>query len=246
MPLLQIASIALQLLESLEALAAMDYAHGDLKDENIGLSEGRVQLLDFGLLQKCEQPILPNKLQTLRVRAPECLLGHEFATPLIDIWSLGCLLTELITNKSIFGDDEDDFEGQKNCFKKIVKLIGFPSNSFLEKCVIYQKKFKNRDLEKDPIEPEPEGSPYRNSENLLIRLEKWRRKTPNFEPELAKRLKHYSDCLKPLPSELQQSWIEFILKMVRYEERISAGEALSCCRKLERDTSLHFSRNPVS
>lgn len=46
---------------------------------------------------------------TLWYRAPEILLGcREYATP-VDMWSVGCIFSELVTRRPLFpGDSEID------------------------------------------------------------------------------------------------------------------------------------------
>jgi len=41
------------------------------------------------------------EMQTLPYRSPEIILGSDFGFP-IDMWSLGCIIYELITHKVLF------------------------------------------------------------------------------------------------------------------------------------------------
>ena len=56
-------------------------------------------------------PIRPytSDVVTLWYRAPELLLGStEYSTP-IDIWSIGCIFSEIVTKRALFtGDSEVD------------------------------------------------------------------------------------------------------------------------------------------
>jgi serine/threonine protein kinase len=46
---------------------------------------------------------------TLWYRAPEILLGSQFYSTSVDVWSLGCILVEMVTRKPLFpGDSEID------------------------------------------------------------------------------------------------------------------------------------------
>lgn len=47
-------------------------------------------------------PILTEYVATRWYRAPEILLGSTKYTKAVDIWSIGCILGELILGKAIF------------------------------------------------------------------------------------------------------------------------------------------------
>lgn len=55
-------------------------------------------------------------------RAPELLMGAIFYTCAVDIWSLGCVVAEMLTNRAFF-------EGKDTTAMliKIVKTLGGPS-----------------------------------------------------------------------------------------------------------------------
>ncbi|XP_013792929.2 mitogen-activated protein kinase 15-like, partial [Limulus polyphemus] len=106
----QIRFITYQLLCALKYLHTAQVIHRDLKPSNILLdTEGRAKLADFGLarsvlqcqLDDCD-PALTEYVATRWYRAPEILLGVKQYTEVVDIWSLGCLLGEMILGAPLF------------------------------------------------------------------------------------------------------------------------------------------------
>ena len=116
------------ILQCLDALFKNRIIHCDLKPENILLKQqGRsgIKVIDFGSSCYDHQRIY-TYIQSRFYRAPEVILGAKYGMP-IDIWSLGCILAELLTGYPLFpGEDEGD---QLAC---IIELLSMPPQKLLD------------------------------------------------------------------------------------------------------------------
>ncbi|XP_026333171.1 cyclin-dependent kinase 1 [Hyposmocoma kahamanoa] len=86
--------------------------HRDLKPQNLLIDKtGIIKVADFGLGRTFGVPVrvYTHEVVTLWYRAPEVLLGSQrYACP-IDLWSLGCIFSEMSSKKPLFqGDSEID------------------------------------------------------------------------------------------------------------------------------------------
>jgi CTD kinase subunit alpha len=103
-----------QMLEGLHYLHHRGILHRDIKGSNILLnSAGNLKLADFGLARhyhkRRDNLDYTNRVITLWYRPPELLLGATAYGPAVDIWSIGCIMLEMVTKKPLFpGTDEID------------------------------------------------------------------------------------------------------------------------------------------
>ncbi|HLJ17611.1 MAG TPA: bifunctional serine/threonine-protein kinase/formylglycine-generating enzyme family protein [Bryobacteraceae bacterium] len=100
-------AVALQIARALAFVHSHNIVHRDIKPENVHLDpSGRARLMDFGIAKSANFSITQpgTALGTPYYMAPEQLLGQPI-TPLVDIYSFGILLYELLTGvKPIQGD----------------------------------------------------------------------------------------------------------------------------------------------
>ncbi|KAK6619868.1 Dual specificity tyrosine-phosphorylation-regulated kinase 2 [Polyplax serrata] len=123
------------LLQCLDALYKNNIIHCDMKPENVLLKQpGRsgIKVIDFG--SSCyENKRVYTYIQSRFYRAPEVILGARYSMA-IDMWSLGCILAELLTGFPLLpGEDEAD---QLAC---IIELLGMPPQKLLDQ----SKRAKN-------------------------------------------------------------------------------------------------------
>jgi len=87
-----------QLLMGVHYMHKQKVIHRDLKASNLLINrKGELKIADLGLARSwnSEMKRLTNKVITLWYRPPELLLGMTQYTPKIDMWSVGCIITEI-------------------------------------------------------------------------------------------------------------------------------------------------------
>nr|XP_061803481.1 cyclin-dependent kinase 11B-like isoform X10 [Nerophis lumbriciformis] len=121
----EVKTLMIQLLRGVRHLHDNWILHRDLKTSNLLLShKGILKVGDFGLAREYGSPLKPYTpvVVTLWYRSPELLLGAKEYSTAVDMWSVGCIFGELLTQKPLFpGKSEID---QIN---KIFKDLGTPS-----------------------------------------------------------------------------------------------------------------------
>ena len=152
---------AKQLLSSLILLKGHRVIHCDLKPENVLLAHparSEVKVIDFG--SSClENEKVYTYIQSRFYRSPEVILGMTYGMP-IDMWSLGCILAELLTGYPIFpGENEQE---QLAC---IMEIFGPPEKHLIEKST--RKKIFFDSLGKPRLTVSPKGKRRRPSSKSL-------------------------------------------------------------------------------
>lgn len=121
----EVKCLMLQLLEGVKCLHDNWILHRDLKSSNLLLNNhGELKICDFGLARQYGSPLKPytSLVVTLWYRAPELLLGAKEYSTAIDMWSVGCIMAELLSKKPLFcGKTELDQ------LDKIFRILGMPN-----------------------------------------------------------------------------------------------------------------------
>lgn len=93
-----------QLLRGLKYIHSANVLHRDLKPSNLLLNSNcDLKICDFGLARTTsETDFMTEYVVTRWYRAPELLLNCSEYTAAIDIWSVGCILLEIIRREPLF------------------------------------------------------------------------------------------------------------------------------------------------
>ncbi|KAK8561082.1 hypothetical protein V6N12_048158 [Hibiscus sabdariffa] len=119
--------LMLQLLEGVKYLHDNWVLHRDLKTSNLLLNnQGELKICDFGLARQYGSPLKPytHLVVTLWYRAPELLFGARQYSTAIDMWSLGCIMAELLSKEALFSG-KTEFDQ----LYKIFRTLGSPNET---------------------------------------------------------------------------------------------------------------------
>lgn len=121
----QIKLLVHQLLSALSFLHSHSVIHRDIKMANLLYSNnGCLKLCDFGLARRigCVDQQLTALVVTLWFRSPELLMGAEQYDQAIDMWSVGCVIAELIRHEPLFPGS-----GEMDQLSRIFSILGSPN-----------------------------------------------------------------------------------------------------------------------
>uniref|UniRef100_A0A8C5RDB3 Mitogen-activated protein kinase 11 n=1 Tax=Laticauda laticaudata TaxID=8630 RepID=A0A8C5RDB3_LATLA len=116
-----------QLLRGLKYIHSAGIIHRDLKPSNLAVNEDcELRILDFGLARQTDDE-MTGYVATRWYRAPEIMLNWMHYNQTVDIWSVGCIMAELLKGKALFpGNDYIDQ------LKRIMEVVGTPTNIYRE------------------------------------------------------------------------------------------------------------------
>ncbi|XP_035654176.1 mitogen-activated protein kinase 12 isoform X2 [Oncorhynchus keta] len=117
-----------QMLKGLKYIHSAGIIHRDLKPGNLAVNqECELKILDFGLARQADSE-MTGYVVTRWYRAPEVILSWMHYTQTVDIWSVGCIMAEMLSGKPLFkGNDHLDQ------LTEIMKVTGTPTQEFITK-----------------------------------------------------------------------------------------------------------------
>ncbi|XP_006823265.1 uncharacterized protein LOC100369249 [Saccoglossus kowalevskii] len=160
--------IMYQLLKATKYMHSGNVIHRDQKPSNILLdSECFVKVADFGLARSITQleeeestnPALTEYVATRWYRAPEILLASKRYTKGVDMWSIGCILGEMVLGKPLFPGSST-----LNQLERILSTIQLPTRddiisiqseygaSLLDRSIVKHRKEFEEILHKAPLD----------------------------------------------------------------------------------------------
>lgn len=146
-----------QLLLALACMHSGEVIHRDLKPSNILLNDNcDVRLCDFGLARSVAvhmshgdevDPTMTDYVATRWYRAPEILLGSHKYTTYADMWSVGCILGEMLIGKPLFTGSSS-----LNQVDVILRCLGRPSSADI---AAMQSPYADSTISRMHIKPGP-------------------------------------------------------------------------------------------
>ncbi|CAD8124136.1 unnamed protein product [Paramecium sonneborni] len=110
-----------QLLIAIHSLHKQGYVHCNVNPQNCLIRDNELKLYDFSVTQKINEQ---GKFEIINCYTPpEVILGNWYITEYLDIWSIGCVICEVLLGTSLF-------KGTKpiDILLSIIKILGTPSN----------------------------------------------------------------------------------------------------------------------
>ncbi|XP_059664450.1 cell division control protein 2 homolog 2-like [Cornus florida] len=110
--MISVQKLLLQILSGVAYCHSQKIIHRDLKPANLLVDTGKkiVKIADFGLARAIGVPsnTYTNEVVSTGYKAPELLLGSREYSTAIDVWSVGCIFAEMVTNQNMFQGLEYD------------------------------------------------------------------------------------------------------------------------------------------
>lgn len=140
-----------------------------------------------------------NQIQTRQYRSPEIILKYKAWGALTDIWSLGCIIFELITGDFLFDPyDGKLFDKDEDHLAQIIELLGaYPSDEYLIDCKLTSKHFKLEAVTNKVVLKNIDGLKFWGLEEVFVEKYKFLRGDPQVRMMSDLILK----CLKFNPGE---------------------------------------------
>jgi len=166
------------MLRSIAYIHALGICHRDIKPQNVlvDTSTHTLKLCDFGSAKQ----LIPGEVNVAYIcsryyRAPELIFGNPNYTTQIDVWSVGCVIAELMLGQPIFPG-----ESGVDQLVEIIKVLGTPTKEQI-------------------LAMNPEYREYKFPNIKPLPWEKVFRKSPKEAIEFVQKLLVYDPAVRPRP-----------------------------------------------
>ncbi|KAL5003639.1 mitogen-activated protein kinase mpkC [Aspergillus recurvatus] len=158
-----------QILRGLKYIHSAGVIHRDLKPGNLLINENcDLKICDFGLA-RVQEPQMTGYVSTRYYRAPEIMLTWQRYGNKVDLWSVGCILAEMLLGRPLFpGTDHI------NQFWLITDLLGNPPDEVIDRITtnntrrVVKSMAKTNPRPLKEIFPGAEGAALNLLDNLLV------------------------------------------------------------------------------
>ena len=141
---------AYQMMLSLKYLHSKGIAHRDIKPQNILVDQktNKIKVCDFGSAKKLIQGQKSISYICSRFyRAPELIFGATDYTNQIDVWSMGCVISELVLGRPMFPGATTSDQ-----LVEIIRILGTPTKDDICSMNPHFKDHKFPDVKPIPFE----------------------------------------------------------------------------------------------
>uniref|UniRef100_A0AAQ5ZP41 mitogen-activated protein kinase n=1 Tax=Amphiprion ocellaris TaxID=80972 RepID=A0AAQ5ZP41_AMPOC len=157
----------------------------DLKPSNLAVNEDcELKILDFGLARHTDDE-MTGYVATRWYRAPEIMLNWMHYNMTVDIWSVGCIMAELLTGKTLFPGTDLLFTSI-SAVDLLEKMLVLDTDKRITAAEALAHPYFTQYHDPDD---EPEAEPYDQSfESRELEIEEWKSLTYeevcSFEPPI--------------------------------------------------------------
>ncbi|KAJ6086520.1 hypothetical protein N7467_005434, partial [Penicillium canescens] len=121
-----------QILRGLKYIHSAGVIHRDLKPSNLLINDNcDLKICDFGLAREQDHQ-MTGYVTTRYYRAPEIMLTWQKYTHAVDVWSVGCILAEMLLGRVLFPGNDHVHQ-----FTLITEMLGKPPKEVMER--VYSK-----------------------------------------------------------------------------------------------------------